>query len=142
MKIYIGKADLQEQGFKCITEPGILEYLVDDSEATEIVFDNVLRSNYLKDVDRLLELATKKLRMSGFITIVDIDFELLQFAYEKQGNIVEVNNTIIGNGMAIRSFLTNDLILDMAKSKNLIVEFNNTKNIEFLVKLRRNNNAV
>jgi hypothetical protein len=142
MKIYIGKADLESQGFKCITEPRILEYLVDDSEATEIVFDNVLRSSHLKDIDSLMDLAVKKLRISGCITIVDIDFELLQFAYEKQGNIVELNNLVIGNNIAIRSFLTNELILDIAKSKNLIIEFNNTKNIEFLVKLRRNSNAI
>jgi hypothetical protein len=137
MKIYVGHGNLESSGFKNITEPKMLEYIVDDSEATEIVFDNILRANFLQDVDKIIELAAKKLRSNGSITIIDIDFELLAFAFSKTGDIVQLNQAVINNKTPIRSFLTHELLNAIAQSKKLTVELVNMKNVEFMLTLRR-----
>jgi hypothetical protein len=142
MKLYIGSNNLEDKGYKCITEPKMIEYVLDDSEATEIVFDNILRSNFLNEVDKILALAKKKLRLSGTVTIIDIDFDLLQFAYSKTGNIIDLNNGIINGRVPIRSFLNNELIVEIAKSKGFIIDFVDIKNVEFIVSLKRINNGI
>lgn len=143
MKIYIGSnPNFEDKGYKCITESKMMEYIVDDAEATEIVFDNTLRSNFLNDIDRILATAQKKLRLGGKITIIDVDFDLLTFLYSKTGNIIDLNNGIIGNRIPIRSFLNYEIISELAKSKGLVIDFIDSKNVEFIISLKRATNAL
>lgn len=137
MKVYIGNKQLDQNIYKVITEYKILNYLADDSECTEIIFDGVLRNLTISEIEQAIDLAVKKLRMSGSIKIVDVDFDLMISAYKKIGDIVALNNSLFKES-GIRSFINNELILSILQKYPQIAPFRiEIKNIEFIMEFKK-----
>jgi hypothetical protein len=137
MKVYIGNKKIETDAYKIITEYKILEYLADDSECTEIIIDGVLRQLSIEEVEQCIALSVKKLRSSGSIKIVDIDFDLMTYAYKKLGNINNLNSSIFKNS-SIKSFLTNDLVIDMFRNYPNVFPFRiEVQNIEFIMEFKK-----
>jgi hypothetical protein len=137
MRVYIGDKKLDTDAYKIITEYKILEYIADDSECTEIIIDGVLRQLSIEEVEQCIALSVKKLRSSGSIKIIDIDFDLMIYAYKKLGNINNLNASIFKQS-SIKSFLTNSLIMDMFRPYTNIFPFRiETQNIEFIMELKK-----
>lgn len=130
MKIYIGNRKIEDESYQVITEPTVLNYLAEDAECTVIVFDGVLRRYKLPDVQQIIQLAHKKLRIGGMLKIVDVDFDLLLYAYQRNGNLVELNGAIFNND--IGSFLNIDIVDTILKQFNdLTKNSQRIQNIEF-----------
>lgn len=137
MKVYIGNKQLDQNVYKIITEYKILSYIADDSECTEIIFDGVLRSLTISEIEQAIDLAVKKLRMSGSIKIVDVDFDLMISAYKKIGDIVALNNSLFKDS-EIRSFISNELVLNILQKYPQIEPFRiEIKNIEFIMEFKK-----
>jgi hypothetical protein len=137
MKVYIGNKQLDQDVYKVITEYNILNYLADDSECTEIIFDGVFRTLPILEIEQAIDLAVRKLRMSGSIKIVDVDFDLMISAYKKIGDLTSLNNSLFKES-GIRSFVNNEMILNMLQKYSQIVPFKlDIKNIEFIMEFKK-----
>jgi hypothetical protein len=137
MKIYVGNREIQEQDFKKTADIKVLDFLADDSECTNIVFDNILSKYPISELGPNIQLAIKKLRIGGLLLINDIDFDILSYLYRKSPNIVELNNSMANFG-GFKSFLTNDLISDIMKNyPELKIIANNFNGIEFRLEFTR-----
>ena len=79
MKIYIGNQQLEDKSFASIQRIETLEVICDDSECTELLLDNVLHKYTLDNLNDIVKLIVKKIRINSKIVITDIDFELLMF---------------------------------------------------------------
>lgn len=110
MKVYIGNQQVSDESYRSITDPTILNYIAEDSECSVIVLNGVLRKYNLNTSMQILELCYKKLRIGGLLKIIDIDFDLLIYAYQRNGNLVALNNGIFDSEM--RSFLTLEFLKD------------------------------
>lgn len=137
MKIYIGSRTINDQSYRSITEPQILNHIVDDSEATVIILDGVLRKHTLQNAVEILKLCRKKIRVNGIIKIIDIDFDLLVYTYRKLGNILELNNAVFFQS-EMRSFINletlNGIVSELGE---MILIGSNINNIEFDLEFKR-----
>ena len=130
MKIYIGPKNLEDKSYKCISDVSILEYVSEDSECNLIVLDGVFRKNNIDKYSEIVQLVCKKLRINGTLIVVDIDFDLLAYAYSKIGNIQELNKSVFTTD--IQSFLTYDILLNIFQSvSNVSLVKSSMQNIEF-----------
>ena len=138
MKIYIGNRDINDNSYKTINEPQIINYIAEDSECNVIVLDGILRKLGIDQVLQTIDLVNKKLRIGGILKIVDIDFDLLVYRYGKSKNLVELNRAIFAPS-EIRSFLSIDLIKEIIQQyPKLQLQALNIQNIEFDVEFKRN----
>lgn len=137
MKIYIGNKTIEDDSYKSITEPQILNYLSEDSECTVIVLDRVLTKYSLNEIVNVLSLCHKKLRIGGTLKIVDLDFDLLTYIYKKLGDIVQLNNSVFENEMG--SFITLELVSGIINSnfKDMENSFSKIQNVEFDLEFTR-----
>lgn len=132
MKIYIGNGQINDESYKVIAEPAILNYLADDSECNIIVLHKVLTKNNLNEIISILDLCYKKLRIGGTLKIIDIDFDLLCYAYRKYSNLIELNNAVFEGSM--RSFITRELIIGLIQNYHSDLgkpSLSRVQNIEF-----------
>jgi hypothetical protein len=137
MKIYVGNREIQEQDFKKTAEVKVLGVLADDSECTNIVFDNVLSKYPISELQSNIQLAITKLRIGGTLLINDIDFDMLVYLYRKSPNIVDLNNSMANFG-GFKSFLTNDLISEIMKNyPELKIQSSSFTGIEFRLEFVR-----
>lgn len=137
MKIYIGSRQINDSSYKVITEPQILNYLAEDAECTTIVFDHSLRKLSLEQIGQALLLANKKLRIGGIIKIIDIDFDLINYAYTKENNIVKLNQAVFTQSEC-RSFLTFEMIKEiMGQLQRFKLLGANIAGIEFDAEFKR-----
>lgn len=138
MKIYIGSRDINDNSYKTINEPQIINYIAEDSECNVIVLDGVLRKLGIDQVLQTIDLVNRKLRIGGILKIVDIDFDLLVYRYGKSKNLVDLNRAIFAPS-EIRSFLSIDLIKEIIQQyPKLQLQALNIQNIEFDVEFKRN----
>lgn len=138
MKIYVGNRKVEDGSYQQIPDPSILQHVADDAECTIIILDGVLRKYNLSQVAEIIKLCQKKLRLGGILKVVEVDFDLLVYVYQKLGNIVELNNAFMTN--EVRSLLTFDLLLEMMKANApdvANVNFSRVHNIEFDVEFIR-----
>lgn len=139
MKVYIGNRKLNDESFKVITEPEILNYVAEDSECTTIILDNALSKLKIDDVINTINTTVKKLRINGLLVINDIDFDLLTYLYTRNPNLQELN-TLVGGINGFKSFLSSELIKDfMNNFPNLKLGGGSLSNIEFKLEYIREN---
>ena len=138
MKVYIGNRNINDGSYKNISEPQIMNYVAEDSECTVIVLDGVLRKLPIDQLAQTIALAYKKLRIGGTLKIVDIDFDLLVYAYGKSKNLASLNQAIFAPS-EIRSFLSVDLLKEIIQQyPKLSLQSMNSQNIEFDAEFKRN----
>jgi hypothetical protein len=137
MKIYIGTRQINDASYKTITEPQILNYLADDSECTVIAVDNTLRQYSLDNATQIIDLAIKKLRIGGLLIINDIDFDLLNFVYQNNPDIIAVNQMVESSG-GFKMFLTTDLVKRILSNYNtLSLSSAKINGLEFTLEYKR-----
>ena len=134
----IGNRNINDGSYKNISEPQIMNYVAEDSECTVIVLDGVLRKLPIDQLAQTIALAYKKLRIGGTLKIVDIDFDLLVYAYGKSKNLASLNQAIFAPS-EIRSFLSVDLLKEIIQQyPKLSLQSMNIQNIEFDAEFKRN----
>lgn len=137
MKIYIGTRQINDETYKTITEPQILNYLAEDSECTVIAIDNTLRQYNLDNAVQTIDLAVRKLRIGGLLIINDIDFDLLNFVYENNPDIISLNRMAETSG-GFKLFLTSDLVKQiMGRYNTLALSSAKVNGLEFTLEYKR-----
>lgn len=137
MKIYIGTRQINDETYKTITEPQILNYLAEDSECTVIAIDNTLRQYNLDNAVQTIDLAVRKLRIGGLLIINDIDFDLLNFVYENNPDIISLNRMAETSG-GFKLFLTSDLVKQiMGQYNTLALSSAKVNGLEFTLEYKR-----
>jgi hypothetical protein len=136
MKVYIGKNEAPEE-FKRITEPGILNYVADDSECEIIVLDGVLKKMPIDNVANYLMLARKKLRLNGVLTVKDLDFDILSYIHQRNSDLASINKAIFQNG-SIESVFNFEYILQiLSNNMGLELQVKNLEGLDFILTFRR-----
>lgn len=138
MKVYIGNSEINDESYKQIADPNLLQFVAEDAECTVIILNGILRRYNLSQVQEIIKLCRQKLRLGGILKIIDVDFDLLIYVYGKLGNIVDLNNAVMTT--EIRSFLTFDLVVEIIKSAApdlANINFSQIQNVEFDVEFVR-----
>jgi hypothetical protein len=136
MKIYIGKNEVPEE-FKKISEPGILNYVADDSECEIIVLDGVLKKMSIDNIPNYLLLARKKLRLNGILTVKDLDFDIASYVHQKNSDLAGINKAIFQNG-AVESVFNFEYILQiLTNNTGLELQVKNIEGLDFILTFRR-----
>jgi hypothetical protein len=133
MKIYIGNQELEDKSFKCIKGLEMLDIVCDDSECTELLLDNILHKYSINNLNELVKLIVKKIRINSKIVITDIDFELLAFNYANTGDLLQLNQF----GCPCESMLTMDFVIELFTSQGLELKVKNYNSLNFILELRR-----
>lgn len=137
MKIYIGNRQVNDESYKTIKEPQILNYLAEDSECTAIAIDNTLRQYSFQNAVQYIETAVRKLRIGGVLIINDIDFDLLSFTYQNNPDIINLNQMVEAHG-GFKIFLTADLVKQiMSRYNTLSLASAGINGIEFTLEYKR-----
>jgi hypothetical protein len=137
MKIYIGTRQINDDSFKTVAEPQILNYLAEDSECTTIIIDNILKQSTIENAAMIIDLAVRKLRLGGSLLINDIDFDLLTFIYEKNPDIISLNQMVSNTG-GFKMFLTMDLTKQLVSRYNSLSLISSKINgLEFTLEYKR-----
>lgn len=139
MKVYIGNRQLKDESFKIINDPEMLQYIAEDSECTAIVLDNTLTKINLEEVNNIINLCIKKLRIKGKFIINDIDFELLNYIYSRNPDLKELNGMLQAIG-GFKSLLSYELIKNILDNyKNMALSSISLNNMEFKLEYSREN---
>jgi hypothetical protein len=77
MKIYLSTQDPKSPNYKWANSLPMLDGIVLDSEATEIICDNFVSSFDYSEVGALLSKIAKKMRIGCELVIMDVDVEML-----------------------------------------------------------------
>ena len=133
MKVYIGRQEINDQSFKVIKQIELLDMICDDSECTELIIDNILRQYPLGNLDQLLQLIVRKIRLNGKIVITDVDFELLAFYYSTSADLLQLNNYI----HPCSSLLTMDYIINLFTTYGLELRVKNYNSLNFILEFWR-----
>lgn len=136
MKIYIGSKNIEDDSYQSITDIQVLNYIADDSECTTIILDGVLTKQDLNQAVNVLNLCSSKLRLGGKLQIVDIDFDILIYAYGKNQDIKNLNLRVFQSG-PINSLLTLDLVKQMCIQVGLSIGSISLNNIDFVLECTR-----
>lgn len=136
MKIYIGPKNIEDDSYQSITDVQVLNYIADDSECTTIILDGVLTKQDLNQAVNVLNLCSSKLRLGGKLQIVDIDFDILIYAYGKNQDIKNLNLRVFQSG-PINSLLTLDLVKQMCIQVGLSIGSISLNNIDFVLECTR-----
>lgn len=136
MKIYIGSKNIEDDSYQSITDVQVLNYIADDSECTTIILDGVLTKQDLNQAVNVLNLCSSKLRLGGKLQIVDIDFDILIYAYGKNQDIKNLNLRVFQSG-PINSLLTLDLVKQMCIQVGLSIGSISLNNIDFVLECTR-----
>ena len=133
MKIYIGNQQLEDKSFASIQRIETLEVICDDSECTELLLDNVLHKYTLDNLNDIVKLIVKKIRINSKIVITDIDFELLMFNYANTGDLLQLNQY----GCPCESMLTMDYVIELFASHGLQLKVKNYNSLNFILEFQR-----
>lgn len=138
MKIYIGNRQINDDSFKVIAQPEVLNYLAEDGECETIIIDGILRKNKFQDGVNLLDLVIKKLRIGGNLIIGEIDLDLLVYTYSNNPNLIELNEMVSTVG-AFESFWNIDLAKTViTRYNNLSISSSRINGMEFNIEYKRN----
>jgi hypothetical protein len=101
MKIYISENTNKIAGFTRLkggTDLAALNEICSDSEATEIIIENILGHLPSREVDTVLENCVAKLRHKGVITVIDVALdEVARLIFNKKINLLNANILLYGN---------------------------------------------
>lgn len=118
-KIYVGNRKLDLEGFQSVSDVEMLNYIAADAECVTIILDGYLRGNHFNYIENIIAFCLQKLRMGGVLKIVDIDFDLLCSAYQKNHNIQDLQ--VIFN-KPISSFVTIELVKNILEKSGRVVQ--------------------
>lgn len=136
MKVYIGKNTPGDQ-YKKIEVPDMISYVAEDAECTEIVVEGILRSMTLEEIKNYLILVRQKTRIGGTVVIKDLDFDMVHYLYDKNGNIEDLNKQVFANGTVLNSFLKQELVASILLQLGYEPVVTNLVGLDFVIVVRR-----
>ena len=114
-----------------------LQSEVMDSEATEIVLDNLLCEFSTSEQKTLMELVTKKCRIGATVTIIEKDFNIIANNFAIGTTSIEDINKLFAGGRGRKSLMNEPMICKLIPSNFKITNKNFDKDSTITVKARR-----
>lgn len=138
MKVYIGSNPQDGQlNFDCNTI-GLFNNQVLDSEANEIVCENLFSSFHYSELADVISLICKKMRLRGKLVIKEFDFYFIsKIIFRGESTTEEVNNILFKDGNKIKSILTLDLIESLLPQDSFRITKKEFGKIDFTIQLER-----
>jgi hypothetical protein len=105
MKIYISVKQPKDDSYNHVSNIMMLDDMVLDCEATDIIVDNYLSQFSESELPQLLSKILSKMRVNGTITIVDIDVDILSMRYNRGDVTIKDLNDLLFGGTSRKSLL-------------------------------------
>lgn len=142
MKIYISTKQPEDNNYTHISSVMMLDKIVLDCEATEIIVDDYLSQFSESELPQLLSKILSKLRTNGTITIKDIDVDILTMRYARGDITIKELNDLLFNDVS-RKCLMNIESVSTALNKQFKVEQSSIDSHvgNFFLKARRTTNG-
>jgi len=138
MKIYISTKEPEDKNYNHISNVMMLDKVVLDCEATDIIVDDYLSQFSEDELPQLLSKILSKLRLDGTITLVDTDVDILSMRYTRGDiSIKDLNELLFGS--VSRKSLLNIESVSAPLSKGFKIEQSSIDSQlgNFFVKARR-----
>jgi len=106
MRIYLSTDKPEETNYSWANSLPMLDGLVLDSEATEIVCKNFISSFEYSDIASLLSVIYKKMRLGCVLTIIEKDIDILCDSFYVEEINTEIVNKILFNSQKRKSLFS------------------------------------
>jgi len=114
-----------------------LQSEVMDSEATDIVLDNLLCEFSIDEQKTLMELVTKKCRIGANVTIIEKDFNVIANNFAIGITSIEDINKFFSGGRGRKSLMNEPMICKLIPSNFKIINKNFDEDSTITIKARR-----
>ena len=121
MKVYVSQLPHSDDSYVSINDLGVLDILVEDSEAKEIIVDNFLTKFSFKEIGGIVQKLVSKLRSQGKIVFYQAEIDMI--CYQRSRSMIDLDrlNEILFAQGEIRSVLPIENLIDLLKSFGLTV---------------------
>ena len=121
MKVYVSQLPHLDDSYVSINDLGVLDILVEDSEAKEIIVDNFLTKFTFKEVGGIIQKLVSKLRNKGKIVFYQAEIDMV--CYQRSRSMIDLDrlNEILFAQGEIRSVLPIENLIDLLKSSGLTI---------------------
>jgi len=138
MKIYISVKQPKDDSYNHVSNIMMLNDMVLDCEATDIIVDNYLSQFSESELPQLLSKILSKMRVNGTITIVDIDVDILSMRYNRGDVTIKDLNDLLFDGTSRKSLLNLESVATAFNDSFLIEQSSLDSQLgTFFVKARR-----
>jgi len=138
MKIYISVKQPKDDSYNHVSNIMMLDDMVLDCEATDIIVDNYLSQFSESELPQLLSKILSKMRVNGTITIVDIDVDILSMRYNRGDVTIKDLNDLLFDGTSRKSLLNLESVATAFNDSFLIEQSSLDSQLgTFFVKARR-----
>lgn len=117
MKIYLSHKKSTNSEFTHVSNIMILDNIVENCEATEIVIDNFLMQFSINELPIALEKILSKLRINAVLKIIEKDIDIISMKYGRGDWSLEELNSKTFEGSPIKSFLNIETIQEKLTNK-------------------------
>ncbi len=114
-----------------------LQSEVMDSEATDVVLDNLLCEFSIHEQKTLMELVTKKCRIGATVTIIEKDFNIIANNFAIGVTSLEDVNKLFSGGRGRKSLMNEIMICKLMPSNFKITNKNFDEDSTITIKARR-----
>ena len=138
MKIYISVKQPKDDSYNHVSNIMMLNDMVLDCEATDIIVDNYLSQFSESELPQLLSKILSKMRVNGTITIVDIDVDIRSMRYNRGDVTIKDLNDLLFDGTSRKSLLNLESVATAFNDSFLIEQSSLDSQLgTFFVKARR-----
>jgi len=116
MKVYFSKTEPEMNGYVHISDFKMMDLLVDDAQAEEIIVNDTLSTISFDQLPNVFSLLCSKLRMGGQIVIYYTDMSLICPQYERDEIQIEKVNELLRNR---ESILNEDVVANLVSQNGL-----------------------
>ena len=122
MKIFISKELPTNDSYAHVSDLGLLDLVVEDSEATEIIVDNFLSKFAFEEIGNVVQKIASKLRKNGKITFYHAEIDMI--CYQRSRSMIDIdtlNKTLFSQG-EMRSVFPIENLVDLLTSVGLSIK--------------------
>ena len=121
MKIQVSKSPPSNDRYVHVSDVGLLDIMVENAEATEIVVDNFLGEILFKDLGDTVKKIASKLRSNGKIIFYHPEIDMI--CYQRSRSMIDLDrlNEILFAQGEIRSVLPIENLIDLLNSFGITV---------------------
>ena len=120
MRLIISDTQPIDDDWTYVQDISLLDIFVENCEAKEIVVDFFLGNFWFHQLEEVIDVICRKLRLGGTITINDMDFDFLVNKMESEP-IQNINNIVFAE-RAIKSFYTVEYITSLLEKHVKIIK--------------------
>jgi hypothetical protein len=106
MRVHLGYVEIDDQNYRQFQNIALFSREILDTEANEIVCDGFLGGFNATELQQVLGIICKKIRLNGELVIKDLDIDLVAKNLNRQEMSVADMNSHVFKSRSLKSFLT------------------------------------